>query len=647
MARLIAGLCGLAITTNVHTQAYRVKPLETFPETHTWSLGLTDAGDVVGRSSNRYAVWQSTAEFGRPAGFTPLHEIGDALTGPSLTEHIDDAGYWYGSSDGRASVWSQSGGHEALQHNPRRQSRAAGGSWPALVVGYELDETYLPQPVAWLEGAMVQLEIPSCATAGAAKGANTNGIIVGEAHVNDPNTFERVDEAGVIWIKGEAIELDDLVVGFSDHIVQAVAINTRGQIAVNVIDDGGIWRPALLEPAGADLNGNGSVGSDDFNAWLGFASAEDRRGDVNGDGLIDTADMMRLIGMIQRPPPRAAAESDPERRARQLASEFLTAGVYDEEISLSTSGVALHPIQPGNWNWQQWFESNNWNEYHPEFNPNCYGCSGDDPDNPHAPDGAPGWPGNDPGNPYKPNGGPGGPGADGDPAGDGGNGGAGKDGDGNREPGNGGPGGTGGDNTDDGPGGDAGDGGNGGDGGNEQPGGDGGTGGDGGNGGPNGGNSGDGGDGGNGGSGGPGIRPGSGAPGGPGGNGGDAGDSPNGDAGNGGDGGPGGTGGSGHSGPGGSGGAGGDAGSGGDAPNGDGGNGGSGGNGGTGGTGDGPGGDGGSGGGGGNGGDGGDGNSNGGNGGSGGGEGSGGSGGTGSPNGNDGGDGNGGSDGSP
>ncbi len=637
-------LVGMAVASSTHAQAYRVQVLESEPGRHAWVTGLTEAGDAVGRVGDAFAVWQAQPGFGRASGLTVLQEADTTVVRPGFTSHIDEAGYWYGSRNGAASVWSQAGEHERLELIKGRNSRVNDGSWPGLVVGYESNESFHAEPVAWVEGAAVRLTLPAWANSAVAEGVNNSGAIVGTAR-QISTRWEYTREAGVIWIADEAVELDSLAVGSNMRIVQACDVDERGRIAVNLEDNLGLWHAAILEPAGADLNGDGRTNSADFSAWLGYASQQDRRADLNGNGFVESADLNQLIAMLGSLSTQPESPAiDEEARATLLSHAFLIAGIYDTEIAHYGEGSEFHPIEPENSAYHNWLKSGNWNEYHPDFNPNCYGCSGDDPNNPHAPDGAPGWPGNDPKNPYKPNGGPGGPGSDGDPAGDGGDGGDGAPGDDPKLPGNGGPGGAGGDNTDDGPGGSGGSGGNGGTGDNDQSGGNGGTGGDGGNGGPNGGNSGDGGNGGNGGTGGNGASPiGPGAAGGPGGNGGDAGDAPNGDAGEGGNGGPGGAGGNGNSGAGGPGGDGGDAGAGGDAPNGNGGDGGDGGSGGSGGNGttNKSGGNGGTGG---DGGDGGNGDTNGGDGGT---EGGGGTGGTGDPNGNDGSDGNGGSDGTP
>ena len=104
IALTVTGLIGISVALSTHAQAYRIRQLDSIPGTHTWCVELTDEGDVVGKTTDRFVVWQSSQGFARPAGLNLLHEYDEQTRIPSRTEHIDDAGYWYGSGPHGASV---------------------------------------------------------------------------------------------------------------------------------------------------------------------------------------------------------------------------------------------------------------------------------------------------------------------------------------------------------------------------------------------------------------------------------------------------------------------------------------------------------------------------------------------------------------
>lgn len=101
---VLVALAGAAVALPTQAQAYSVRVLEAGPGQHAWITAITDAGDAVGRVGDAYAVWQSGPGFGRDNGLTVLHQVDPPRIRQKLTGHADEAGYWYGSRDGRASV---------------------------------------------------------------------------------------------------------------------------------------------------------------------------------------------------------------------------------------------------------------------------------------------------------------------------------------------------------------------------------------------------------------------------------------------------------------------------------------------------------------------------------------------------------------
>lgn len=586
-AQLILGILVCAgVSSSIHAQAYRVTVISDGEVGPGQTLAITDAGDAVVRVGDDLGIWQASPGFGRPAGLTMVGEI-DSGAVNRVSRHIDAAARVYGSVNGQASAWSREMGHADLNTRNDIGSWVDDASWPALLVGGEQGKDTPASPVLWTDGVRVELPLPAGARSAVATGVNDGGEIVGvtsadaSAVIRWPAAASALDRntAGVIWIGSEPVALNELIVGSGLSIVRTDDVDNRGRIAATAVDTDGLFYAVVLEPAGADLNGDGAVSPADLNAWIALAATDDRRGDLTGDGVVDAADFAVAVELITTRLDSAEASISGDARALALSRIMDTNGVYDAVDPDAEPGGGL---VPGNSDKQAWI--NGGRKYHPTYNPNCYGCNGDDPGNIHHPDGGPGWPGTHPDNPEKPRGGPGGRGADGDPAGDGGSGGDGAPGTEPDDPGGaGGDGGRGGDNTDDGSGGRGGKGGNGGRGGqgassgvdNGGHGGEGGTGGRGGFGGSNGGNGGEGGEGGRGGDGG-------------------QDDGSNGNGGSAGGGGTGGAGGDarGGDGDGGGGGTGGNGGDGGNADGGTHGNGGSGGSGGTGGNGDGDGSDG-------------------------------------------------------
>ncbi|MBL4809111.1 MAG: hypothetical protein JKY43_03515 [Phycisphaerales bacterium] len=389
------------------------------------------------------------------------------------------------------------------------------------------------------------------------------------------------DSEGIYLDNGNPVSINALLAPACQwEITGANSVNSQQWIGGSAQGNDGMLHAVLLIPNKADVDMDGQITIQDITIYLQNYGSNDPLADTNNDGLIDQDDLVEFTNDFTTGTSSGVAGSTPigggSNVGRPVPVNCLRRMASNSNCGKDCDG----------WN------NDNPGQFSQECNPHCYGCSGDDEHNIHAPNGAPGWPGDDPKNPYAPNGGPGGAGADadegsgepggyggaggnGDEGGDGGAGGEGGNGDGYGDGGHGGAGGNGGGGgnggngggggeTDSGNGGNGGNAGNGGDDGNGGNGGGGGgsssgvggTGGSGGGGGSSatGGNGGSGGDGGSGGASGSGTG-GTGGPAGPGGGGGGSGD--------GGQGGVGGAGGSSDSGTGGTGGTGGSAGSGG------------------------------------------------------------------------------------
>lgn len=469
-------------------------------------------------------------------------------------------------------------------------------------------------------------------------GINEHGVVVGTSFRRDEGfTFnnpihqaimwsgvgepwpEAPGRRGTVWHGNLAIDLNTVTTNLGDwNIIAAMDIDNHGRIVAAAIDADGRTRAVRLLPNREDFNGDGETDADDLTLFINQHLAQHPSSDTDRNGMLDTQDLVAFIeGNWQSPSSAAQAAADANVQTL-FALQPYGFKVRDTLNALGTGdlGKANAGSDPDEGSprcesfppqseermcceaeVEQWEQSPQcWDRFHPDLNPECFGCDWDDlPEhliNPINRDGMPGWPGEDSRSPYFPNGGPGGNGGNKapggyPPAGKGGNGGdaapgtPGRGGDGGNgghapfPPGGagapGGNGGNGGSNVD-GPGGHGGNGGAGGNGGSDTDGG--GTGGKGGNGGAGGSGTGDeGGHGGNGGSGGVGTGTGIGGAGGNGGEGGNSVDGSGGQGGAGGDAGSGGWNGSG--GPGGHGGSGGN----GSGLDGHGGNGGSGGNG--------------------------------------------------------------------
>lgn len=129
-----------------------------------------------------------------------------------------------------------------------------------------------------------------------ANSINDQGVVAGASHLAG-------QEAGWIWSSSNGLRLlDDLVSESANvNILDAVAVNQKGQIAALGADTvvGG-YRALLLTPvAGAatgDLDGDGVVDGADLGMLLGDWN-QPGSADFNEDGTVDGADLGILLGL--------------------------------------------------------------------------------------------------------------------------------------------------------------------------------------------------------------------------------------------------------------------------------------------------------------------------------------------------------------
>jgi len=563
IASLLAGVVGVVSTPSASLgEAGPLVPraIDTLPgfEASAIALRITDRGEVFGfaqnaQGSRQYFLDVPEARLGLDQG---LHDAGPVSEPEGHAVAVNAHAQWAGQYEHHAMMWDRPGGMRMLGELTRGHwSAATDISHSSIVVGWTeigqfdgLGHLHI-RPFHWTETqGLTLLENLDGWMYARAEGVNDRGMIVGRVAPDREQAWRRpiltpgdvaAGGRGVVWHNGHAVDLNDLLVPDTGWTIEgAFDINNLGQIVGVGIDPAGNRRAVVLEPSGNDFNGDGTIDHADTVAFLDAYIQAEPVADVNADGVVEPADLDQFADRV------AIGEPTPTAQAFADGGCDLYAATVLYEFS-TLPGL----VPPFDWADQchqllreQWLNCPEcWDRYHPEWNPNCYGCDGDEPNNPVAPNGQDGWPGAHPNNPYAPDGGPGGDGVDGgdggdggdgEENGDGGDGGNGAPGEGLQDGGDGGNGGNGGEN------GNGGNGGHGADGGNSGSGGNGGHGGNGGENG-NGGNGGHGADGGNGGSGGHGGHGGNG--GGSGGDGGGAG-GPNSDGGNGGSGGNGGPG---------------------------------------------------------------------------------------------------------
>lgn len=120
-----------------------------------------------------------------------------------------------------------------------------------------------------------------------AYGLNENGQAVGTS-----------DDRAFLWDGGELIDLNDRIPGGAGwHLQGATAINDAGEI-VGWGRLVGVPRAFLLIPAcSADFNGDGTVDTRDFIAYLNAWAASDPRADTDGNGVVDTRDFIAYLNL--------------------------------------------------------------------------------------------------------------------------------------------------------------------------------------------------------------------------------------------------------------------------------------------------------------------------------------------------------------
>ncbi|MBT5382962.1 MAG: hypothetical protein HOL13_09005 [Phycisphaerae bacterium] len=184
----------------------------------------------------------------------------------------------------------EGGGAQATDINEQR-----------VICGWGLNEDSTFHALKWsIEGGMEFLGEPA-GWETFAYDINESGWIVGRA-IAPLSLLGAGTEHACAWIDGEFVLLEDLVINNADgaEFRFAHGVNESGWIATSLAWDAQDNRAAVLrpvEPMTGDANGDGVVNTDDvllvISSWGPCELPCD--GDLNGDGFIDTDDLLAVL----------------------------------------------------------------------------------------------------------------------------------------------------------------------------------------------------------------------------------------------------------------------------------------------------------------------------------------------------------------
>jgi uncharacterized membrane protein len=267
---------------------------------------INDSGMIVGESENA----PGGGTFGGPTSAVywidgDITEIGGLGGATSYAAAVNESGVVTGASNGQGALalkpfrWTQKGGFEVLPQLvngvPATPSDINDSN---VVVGRGGLSLFANKAVYWdAQGAIHPL--PSIV-------ANPNDI--GVLAVNNANVmvgFELLNEFEArIWIDEEVFHLQEFVTDLPEGIElqRAIDINTNGDIVVEAgtVVDGQIQFVSVLltpiaEGGDPDINGDGVVDGADLGLLLGAWDSADAAADLNGDGTVDGADLGILL----------------------------------------------------------------------------------------------------------------------------------------------------------------------------------------------------------------------------------------------------------------------------------------------------------------------------------------------------------------
>jgi hypothetical protein len=339
-ARAVLGLLVTGWSGTAGAQAYRVVAIDTGGNDPARAIPthVMPDGTVVGLFDSggdwHEFAWRSGASEWVPAGFTDLgrtRSSAGALRGvtPTLWAQTlppaEMGGPGVPGAEISAQVWRVDGPQAILPPLIPGGNAGAQASTPnGLVVGWSADGpvredgVWSVRATVWYVGLTAEpsdpLVIGTALPLGSlpgyaysvARAVNSYGSVVGVAFNASPWNGAPVDAESAIWseqsaflfVGGTMHELDALVVTPGWSIVEVVSILDNGTITAIGRDAAGLKRPVVLEPVGADLNGDGGLDGEDMVLFGGAVTVGDPIADVNGDGQVDLADTIEFLGRM-------------------------------------------------------------------------------------------------------------------------------------------------------------------------------------------------------------------------------------------------------------------------------------------------------------------------------------------------------------
>ncbi len=262
--------------------------------------GVNDSGTVVG-----YTVDQTILEIAVMWVDGETIEIGGF---DSVASDINNAGQIVGRHDvveGRQALLWEDGRQIILPDWDSGLAAAVSISHNGTIVGaaHNPDDSRL-HAVVWLgdEHQLIDLGLAGFLST-LAWDANDSGEIVGEGII----VVEPPITDAVLWVDGDPFRLDDLIDPGSGWDLQtATGINNAGQIiGLGLHQDllglrGFLLTPIAYDGIPGDLDGDGVVGTSDLllllGSWGRCATCDDCLADLNDDCVVGAPDLILLLG---------------------------------------------------------------------------------------------------------------------------------------------------------------------------------------------------------------------------------------------------------------------------------------------------------------------------------------------------------------
>jgi probable HAF family extracellular repeat protein len=270
--------------------------LPTFGGPSIVAMGINESNHVVGHAQTELPLGYWQAFLWAEGEMTNLGTLGGAN---SAAYEINNDGIIVGMAvnpaiQGRAVAWIE-GEINELQHPEEYPNSVAYAINQAGVIVGTVGDNYeeLALPVKWVDGELTYLAAYGPSDNANPSAINEHGEIAGWSRV----TWDIV--IALLWHEGEVYELHDLVVNAPDvFLYYAWDINDQGQIVglAGIGDEryAYVATPVAVE---GDLDGDGDVDTADLLLLLGDwgCAGVGCIGDVDGDGDTDTADLLLLL----------------------------------------------------------------------------------------------------------------------------------------------------------------------------------------------------------------------------------------------------------------------------------------------------------------------------------------------------------------